>query len=301
MRQANSFRTEDSKQPAAEIARILDRPPELTPEILRGDTRVTRRWRHGAIHDSLAGMRSHVIMTYYAEPQDIQWRSGKERITSKTRPGTITLIPAHHYGNWDLAGPIEVSHVYLTDERLQSCADLLTGGSRVNLVDRVGFQDPAAARILDLLSREAEAADPSSRLFVEQAIDLLCTQLVRGHSSYAAIKVTEPRRGLAEWQINRITSYMREHLDEEIGLEELASILGITRFHFCTAFRRGSGYTPHEWLVIQRMNRARELLADPTMRITDVALVVGYGTPSSFAAAFRKATGLTPTEFRQRL
>jgi AraC family transcriptional regulator len=169
------------------------------------------------------------------------------------------------------------------------------------LLGRVGFEDTSAARILELLSREAGASDPSSRLFVEQAIDLLCIQLIRGHSSFAALQVEPPRSGLADWQVKKVTSYMREHLDEEIGLEELATIVNLSRFHFCTAFRRATGQTPHNWLVMQRIGQARRLLAIPELPVTEVALAVGYQTPSSFAAAFRKLVGVTPSEFRRRL
>ena len=75
----------------------------------------------------------------------------------------------------------------------------------------------------------------------------------------------------------------------------------LSRFHFCTAFRLATGRTPHEWLTSLRIERARELLADPETRITDIALEVGYKTPSAFAASFRKVAGITPTEFRRGL
>lgn len=86
-----------------------------------------------------------------------------------------------------------------------------------------------------------------------------------------------------------------------IGLDDLSRILGLSRFHFCTAFRLATGHTPHEWLVKLRMERARQLLADPKLSITDIALAVGYETPSSFAASFRKAAGRTPTAYRREL
>lgn len=285
----------------ARIGRILDRPPELAGEPLGGETVLTNRWGHGALHDTLAGMPTHVVMTYYGLDQDIVWRTGGQRLAARTRSGTITLIPEGQDGRWDIAGPIEVSHVYLPDARLQAAADMLAGGKRVELLGRVGFEDPTAARVMELLSREAGMDDPSSRLFVEQAIDLLCIQLIRGHSSFATLEVAAPRGGLADWQVKKVTGWMREHLDEEIGLEELAALVGLSRFHFCTAFRKATGHTPHAWLVMQRIGEARRLLAMPELPVTEIALAVGYQTPSAFTAAFRKLVGTTPSEFRRRL
>jgi AraC family transcriptional regulator len=284
-----------------EMRRVLDTPPDLAPEILRGDTRLTRRWRHGALHDALPGMSDHVVMTYYSQPKHITWRAEGARIVGATRPGTVTVIPSGIGGRWDIAGGIDVSHVYLTKDRLQSCADVLTDGKPVELLGRVGFDDPTTARILELLAREAAMAESSSRLFIEQAIDLLCTQLVRGHSTFGVLKSPAPQRGLATWQVRRVTEHMQDHLGADIGLGELAARVGLSRFHFCTAFRLATGRTPHEWLTQARIERAQAMLTEPGAAITEVALAVGYSTPSAFTAAFRRVTGTTPSEFRRRL
>jgi len=290
-----------SEDAVEKIGRILDRPPKLLGPPLRGATRLTARWAHGALHDRLAGLSSHVVMTYYGADHDIVWRTDGRRLASRTRAGTVTIIPEGQDGRWDIAGPIEVSHVYLPDERLQACAEELARGKRIELLGRVGFEDPTATRIMELLAREAAMPDPSARLFVEQAVDLLCIQLVRGHSSFGALAPEAPRGGLADWQVKRVTAYMREHRDEEVGLDELAALVNLSRFHFCTAFRKATGQTPHNWLIAERIGEARRLLAMADLPVTEVALAVGYQTPSAFAAAFRKLVGVTPTEFRRRL
>jgi AraC family transcriptional regulator len=287
--------------PLEEMSRILDRPPIIMADGLRGDTLLTRRWTHGAVHASLPPMPAHVIVLHHGGDAEISLRSEGLRLKSHTRQGTILIIPQGHEGRWDIAGEPDISHVYLTQERLEASAEALTGGRRVELLDRVGFEDATVARILGMLCDETNVTDRSTRLFLEQAIDLLCIQLVRGHSSLGAPSARTPRRGLADWQVKRVTNYMRSMLDQEIGLNELAALVNLSRYHFCTAFRLATGRTPHEWLTCLRICRAKELLIDPALRVTDIALSVGYQTPSSFAASFRKAVGVTPTEFRRRL
>jgi AraC family transcriptional regulator len=98
-----------------------------------------------------------------------------------------------------------------------------------------------------------------------------------------------------------VTAYMSERLDQPIGLDELADLTGLSRAHFCTAFRHATGYTPHEWLTRQRLERARILLRDPRSSITKIALDVGYQTPSAFTAAFRRHMGATPSGYRRSL
>jgi AraC family transcriptional regulator len=291
----------ESRSAPDEISKIIDTPVALNGEVLRGDTRLTNRWSHGALHDRLPGMKGHVVMTYYGAAQEISWRSGSARLTSRTRPGSITVIPEGHDGNWDIGGPLEVSHVYLMEQRLQNCAELLAGGQRVELLDRVGFDDPALGNILAMLSQSSVTNDPASRLFVEQAVDLLCTQLIRAHSSIGTLSQAMPQRGLADWQVKRVTGYMRDFIDRDIGLEEIASLVGLSRYHFCTAFRLAVGTSPHHYLTSLRMTHARKLLAERDLSIIQVALAVGYQTPSAFTATFRKATKVTPSEFRRAL
>ncbi|WP_408015086.1 helix-turn-helix transcriptional regulator [Roseomonas harenae] len=84
---------------------------------------------------------------------------------------------------------------------------------------------------------------------------------------------------------------MQDHLDQEISLAEVAALVGLSRIHFCTAFRLATGQSPHQWPTALRTGRARQLLAAPNLPITEIAPAVGYQTPSAFVASFRKLPG----------
>ena len=284
-----------------EMHRILDRGPAVSKEALKDGVRLTGRWLHGAIHDRTAAMADHVVMTYYGAPQTIEWREGGKRLQSLTRPGSVTIIPKGHEARWDVGGAIEVSHVYLPDARLRACADALGLPHGVVLKDRVGFEDPVGSRLLEILAWEALGEGEPSRLFTEQAVDLLCQQLVRAHSGASPSRNEAPRGGLVSWQVRRVVDYMKANLDRDLGLDELAGLTGLSRFHFCSAFRRATGMAPHRCFVGLRMARARDLLLDPCLPISEIAGLVGYQTPSAFAVAFRKLERISPTEFRRRL
>lgn len=282
-----------------EMEQILDAPPALADRLLRGGTRLTRRWSHGELHAALPALDTHVVMTYYGTAQKALWRQGASRVESRTRRGSITLIPEGDEGRWDVDGPIEVSHIYLPDWRLQAAAEAIGLSSKVELIGRNCFDDPSSAQLLELLSREAGSGDQAAALFVEQAVDLLCTQLIRSHSSYGAATATAPRRGLADWQIKRVTDYMTEAMHREMTLDELAALVQLSRYHFCASFKLATGMTPHEWLTAIRMRRAAELLAKTDLSIIQVALEVGYQTPSAFTASFRRSMNVTPTSYRR--
>ena len=285
--------------PVGAFGQIIGRPPLLSADSALNGVRLTQRWRHDAMRGRLPAMSDHVLMTYYATPRDLTWRSGDKRIAARAQIDAVSIIPQGHDGRWDITGPIEVSHIYLTDARLQSCAATIADGKVVRLIDRAGFVDPVAAGLMRMLSRESSPDVQSSRLFMEHAIDLLCVQLIRAHSTISAVTTPAKRRGLADWQVKRVTDFMRDRLDQDISLGELAGLVNLSRHHFCTSFRLATGQTPHERFMHLRIDKAREMLTASSASITEIALDVGYETPSAFTASFRKITSMTPSDYRR--
>lgn len=285
-----------------EVARLQGgATPPVMAELFSGDTRITGRWWNEPFESYVAGMKDHVIVTRYAGVAQATAKIDGKLLADPWVPRSITLAPQGHDGQWRVSGAVHTSNVFLGHARLQSCAEQFAGGRELELIDRLNFVDPKVFAIMNLLAQEAESREPLQRLFVEQLLDLLCLQLLRAHSSLAVPVPDHSHRGLAPWQIRRVTDYMRERLAEEIGLQELADVVNLSRFHFCTAFREATGHTPHQWLTRERIALAHRLLANPALSVSEVALAVGYQSPSAFTATFRRCVGITPTAFRRGL
>jgi len=281
-----------------QINLVEGRPlPLAKPEFPDG-TRLRTPWVRRGYQGYVPGFGGHLVGSYHGRSQDCCWIVENKPLRAPLRPGVITVVPEKHDGHWSLAGPVEVAHVYLADERLQGCAAPLTQGRRVELVPRIGFEDRIAATILRMLFEEGPHTDPGSALFIEHALDLLCVQLARAHSSANVPPSATATRGLTRRQIRLVCDYMHEHLDEEITLTDLAALVGLTRFHFCRAFRLATGLAPHGWLSAHRMQHARTLVTTTTLPIAQISLSVGYRTQSAFAATFRKTFGISPTRLR---
>lgn len=283
-----------------EISRIQHDPPPLIGAAFLSDTRLSRPWANSPIDTHVQPMRHHVIAAVMRGDGVSNARiEGKWRVANSTT-GSITVMPKGQDAYWRCTGSPVCSNVYLSSQRLQRCADEAGRSGRADLVERINALDPKLHGILSLIAAESSVGDAISRLYMEQLIDLLCLQLLRDHSVFPLAEAKRPR-GLSQSQIRSITEYMKAHLDQPIGLQEVAELVGLSRFHLCTAFGQATGHTPHQWLVQLRMAEARRLLADMQLSVTDVALAVGYQTPSSFAQAFRNAVGTTPTAFRLQL
>jgi AraC family transcriptional regulator len=109
------------------------------------------------------------------------------------------------------------------------------------------------------------------------------------------------RGGLPSWQQKKLAQYIDAHLADEISLASLAREARLSPFHFSRAFKQSFGMPPHRYLTSRRIERAKALLAERTLSVTEIGLGVGFSETSSFTAAFRKLTGETPTEYRRTL
>ena len=101
--------------------------------------------------------------------------------------------------------------------------------------------------------------------------------------------------------LQRVRTFIEEHLHEQLELADLAAAVGISRFHFARLFRLATGESPMRYLLRMRIDRAKQLLSEPCGLIGDIALELGFYDQSHFTRSFRRLTGLSPTEFaRQR-
>ena len=127
---------------------------------------------------------------------------------------------------------------------------------------------------------------------------VLAHELVRINSGVRSADAST-NGGLAAWQRRKSVAYIEEHLAEAISLAALARLVGLSACYFCRAFRQSFGVPPQRYQLMQRIERAKRLLAKHAASVTDVSLTVGYNDTSAFCTAFRRVTGLTPSAYRR--
>jgi AraC family transcriptional regulator len=106
--------------------------------------------------------------------------------------------------------------------------------------------------------------------------------------------------GLAPKTLLRAIERLRSDSDTDVSLSALASDAGLSRFHFCRAFKESTGLSPHAWLRQHRLEQAMNMLRDTDASVVSVAAALGYASQTAFAAAFRKLTGESPSDWRRR-
>ena len=105
-------------------------------------------------------------------------------------------------------------------------------------------------------------------------------------------RTTEPRA------VKLAKDFLHAHLGEPIRLEQVAAAAHLSRFHFSRVFRHATGLTLTEYVARLRVEHAKRLLGNPSVRVSEVAFATGFSSISQFNTVFRKTVGLSPTQFR---
>jgi AraC family transcriptional regulator len=99
--------------------------------------------------------------------------------------------------------------------------------------------------------------------------------------------------------IRRIESYVHDNLDRELMLDDLAAVAGLSVHNFLRAFRKSFGTTPAQFVIDQRLRRARWLLTNTAHDIVAIALETGFSSHSHLTATMHRRHGITPRSLRE--
>jgi AraC family transcriptional regulator len=212
----------------------------------------------------------------------------------------LTFVPAgHEYREWhDPRTLARVVFFYFDPKKMPVHSE--AGAANGLLAPRLFFEDTTLWDTALKLKTLIESAGSDNRLYFEALGTVLAHELVRLNAG-APRPGPQLRGGLAAWQQRTVAAHIDEHLSEQIPLTVLAQLVRLSPYYFCRAFKQSFGVPPHRYHNHQRIEFAKTLLAKPNSSVTEVGLAVGFSETSSFTAAFRKTTGLTPTAYRRGL
>lgn len=225
---------------------------------------------------------------------DIEFGGG--RLRYRMQPRMLHVIPPNYATSIVIDDRHEIRAIAIPQSFASAClAD--TNGSAEALdfgcLHREGGASPFATQLIARLWQHAR--DPGrSRILVDALVVALLAEL-------RAIGAPAPpaRGGLRRAATQRVTDYIAAHLAEDVTLGELAAIVGLSPHHFCRVFKQATGLPPHRYQIMLRIGRAKDLLANTTLPIGDVAAAVGYHDQSQLARLFQREVGTSPSSYRR--
>ncbi len=159
--------------------------------------------------------------------------------------------------------------------------------------------DPKLQTVLTGMRSEMLEGAAGWREVIQSLVQQLVVHLLRAHVNLKRSEELELSRvGIVDRRLRRAIEFMHDNCARELSLAEIADAAYLSEFHFARLFKKISGTTPHAYLATLRIERARKLLAETDLAITEVGARVGYNSQSHFTKIFREATGITPHAFR---
>ncbi len=196
-------------------------------------------------------------------------------------------------------GPFHTVYFYLPRAAFDEVADdaAVPRIAGLHYEPGAGVADPVLANMAAALAPSFAVPAEASRLMVDHVLRAVCTHVALG---YGGMLSQAPRRGgLAPWQERRAKELLTARIDGEITLAELAQECDLSVSHFTRAFRRSTGLPPYGWLIAKRVERAKELLADSSLPLAELALAAGFADQSHLTRSFKRQVGTTPGSWRR--
>jgi AraC family transcriptional regulator len=243
--------------------------------------------------------RRHLLIAYErAERDDGETLiEGLPKSTLREFNCKLSFVPAgHRFYGWQTPRVLtRVTYFYID---LQDPLFGPESGITATISPRLFFFDQAIWDTALKLKAEVGNSDPWSRQYAEALSLVLMHELIRLERT-ASTAARPLRGGLPVWQQKRVVEFIKEHLAEDVSLAALAGLVDLSLYHFARAFKQSFGAPPHRYHMARRMDHARDLLRKPALSVTEIGIQTGFRETSSFTRAFRKFSGLTPTEYRR--
>jgi AraC family transcriptional regulator len=244
--------------------------------------------RHWVRHDQAFAMM--------LGPGSIEWGSKRSALEKFAYASGDLALCDRHQGEW--VGLMNVQHLQLgiSDAALTAASDEPNG--EVELRPHRKFADSRLSALVAAVHAEMVAGFPSGRLFLDSVEQAMAIALVSGNAiRHRPVRLS--RGGLGSARLRRIRELVDAKLADELSLDEMAQSVGLSTAHFARMFRKSTGETPHQFVLRQRLQRAKAMLRAPHARVLDVAVACGFKTQQHFAQVFRDICGINPTGYRQ--
>jgi AraC family transcriptional regulator len=170
-------------------------------------------------------------------------------------------------------------------------------GARLVVEPQYAISDPQVSSLIRNMSEEIRAGCPAGRLYGE-ALSLALAAYLYGRYSRRRAPVGPRRIALSPAQMRRVREFVSENLSADIGLSELANQTGLSPHYFSLLFKRAFGVPPYRYVLSTRIDRAKRLLSERKMPMSDIALELGFADQSHFSKTFKAFVGTTPRQYR---
>lgn len=276
-------------------------PPITSSRALGWEGLVVERYQYPGAEYKVPPLAMHALVLQLGQPLRMS-----QRRDGKTHHGAflthqLALIPAGLANHCWHTDSVDAVFLTLDPQFVARTAEAVGADSRrVEVINNFGARDPQLQSLALALLQEAQAPGLGGRLYVESLANQLAIHLLR-YYALAAHPLPDllTGQGLAPAPLQQVLSFINDQLDQDLSLAAMAAVAHLSPYHFARLFKQAVGQSPHQYVIRQRVEAAKRLLASglPTAQ---VAAEAGFADYSHLARHFKRLVGLPPSEFQRR-
>lgn len=215
------------------------------------------------------------------------------------QPDSIYLRPFGEIYRADMETPFDFLLMEIGHDALDRAVNDEASGRAAGMDVVQAGVDPVLPHLARALLPALERPQEACPLFLDHAALAIQTHLM---ARYGGVRVDTPtrRRTLSRMQEARAKEMLCASMGSDIRIGDIAAACFLSRSHFIRAFRETTGTTPYQWLLAQRIIRARELLRSAGLPLADIAAICGFADQSHFTRVFSRIVGTPPAAWRRQ-
>lgn len=254
--------------------------------------------RESPFHADLHPIDHHLVVLHLTGPVRIDGNIDDKLSSKVVSPGNLGFWPAGRKFSITLRDQLETIHLYLSSAVMRKAAEQL-GYVAGELRYRPFFalKDELLEQLVMEVWRVAAKPSERSSCYADQVALSIATRLVWLNAR--AVQEPECDKGLTRSQLEKIRTHIDGNLDRHLKLEDLGDLLGYSASYFSRQFKSTTSKSPHQFVVEQRVERAKRLLRHSTNSIAEIALDCGFAHQEHLTHVFRRIAGVTPGSYRK--
>jgi AraC family transcriptional regulator len=214
----------------------------------------------------------------------------------------MNLLPPGIESQWRWRNTIDSTHYQLSPAQISRVAEEAFDLDPARVHFPVRYYDQSSPELISTLKslrHELLTGGPGGRLCVDSLANVLVIQLIRQMSNRQGSNGVIRRSGgrLARHAFRAVEEYIHAHLDQNIALADLADVAHLSEFHFARLFKQTTDLSPHQFVIHQRVERAKRLIAAGRLSLSQIAIDVGFSDQSQLNRHFKRLVGVTPKRF----
>jgi AraC family transcriptional regulator len=150
-----------------------------------------------------------------------------------------------------------------------------------------------------MFKREMDQAEFGERMYVESLANMFAVHLLRRYCAFPA-NFKKYEGGLPPHKLQQALDYINDNLNRKIKLNDVAKLIDLSQFYFCHMFKESTGIAPYQYVIQQRVEKAKQLIKHSKLSLAEITVECGFSSQSQMNNHFRKYVGVTPKAYRNK-